>query len=419
MAFSMSTRLLLSTSVLAVLNIEAIWMVTSLVRGTCLDDLYTTSVASRDTSKKTEPPIEADLESLQERLDQAVEERKLPPKPQKRKSLLLDSKSVQPIPSRIWPIWEGPFPCFPGKSTQLFQEKPSSTGLIYLQSNVVEESPLLAGIALRISHRRARDEPFNACKLQFGHQWNSQRNEHQSFAFAFVGDPAQRATTSFYRHMISELRNEPRDLLFQSYCRGIGAGDFFLYNVAARQWNVTAGDKEEDVVDKILSSIDFVGVEERLDESLVVLKLLLGLDLKDILYIFNHVQTGYFLGKKGKCYYSIPPYVSPSMKQWFENAPLWRKRVSGEELLHKAAMNSLDRTIQALGPEVVQQELGAFVRLQELAVETCAAFVELPCDVNGAQSWDSLSSCRYLEMDCGYKCLDLLQPEDELVLSKR
>jgi len=163
------------------------------------------------------------------------------------------------------------------------------------------------------------------------------------------------------------------------------------------------------VVEHIIQEYNFIGVTERMDESLVVLKLLMGLELNDILYLKASKGHGSFDdgGFNGSCVYIVPSFISPGMQEYFDNNSTWKNMMKGDEMMYQAAYKSLDLTINALGRHVVEEEVQEFRRAMKVAQQTCTN-VRFPCSSGGTkQNNDCLSS----DLACGYKCLERLAIE--------
>ena len=73
-----------------------------------------------------------------------------------------------------------------------------------------------------------------------------------------------------------------------------------------------------ELVKEIIDENDFIAITEHIDKSLVVLKMLLDLDLGDILYMSAKTQ-GSFMSSKGRdgprCIYIVPSFLTPGMKE--------------------------------------------------------------------------------------------------------
>jgi hypothetical protein len=157
-----------------------------------------------------------------------------------------------------------------------------------------------------------------------------------------------------------------------------------------------------------LLEFDFIGITERMDESLVVLSMLLpGVELTDLLYINAKGSGGFDDGQhKWKCHYIVPSYLSPGMKEFFQSST-WKDRVVGDDLLYKAAWKSMDMTIDRLGRSEFKEQLEQFRSMRALAEETCASRALFPCNADGTRA-NRKTGCLWNDSGCGNACLDKL-----------
>jgi hypothetical protein len=158
------------------------------------------------------------------------------------------------------------------------------------------------------------------------------------------------------------------------------------------------------VINDIISEYNFIGITERLDESLVVLQTLLGLKTNDLLYLKAKGNGGYddAATMNRTCQYIVPSFVSPGMEKFFSSKQ-WKDRIAGDELLYAAADRSLDLTIDALGREEFKRNLVLFRKTLALAEATCTN-VRFPCSESG--ELNNRTDCLWLDSGCGVNCLD-------------
>ena len=133
----------------------------------------------------------------------------------------------------------------------------------------------------------------------------------------------------------------------------------------------------------IIRDYDFIGITERMDESLVVLQMLLDLETADILYLtakgHGRFDDG---GNNSTCTYVVPSFVSPGMNDYFESRE-WTDRIVGDTHLYKAASISLDMTIDKLGRKAFGKQLAAFKEAKKIVDEKCQDTVVWPCSADG------------------------------------
>jgi len=143
-----------------------------------------------------------------------------------------------------------------------------------------------------------------------------------------------------------------------------------------------------------------------MDESLVALQMLLGLEVGDILYLSSKTSGGYSYVTNGglgpRCFKESTKFVSSKMKEYFDSDE-WRTHIQGDTMLYRAANNSLDLTIDALGREKFESNLQSFRTAETIAHERCEAKTIFPC-MNG--QLHKVNDCYQMDQGCGYACLD-------------
>jgi len=326
-------------------------------------------------------------------------------------------------PQRIFLPWNysnHPFPCFPAEAEwdkPSVARSPTRTGLLFLR-NMKTGSSTLGGVTIRIARNMARRaaSSFPMCKVRFDHTPASilqygKRDKEKSYLFSFLREPTERAVSEFFHFGVSRLKFEPSAANFKAYLMSREfLNNYFLWDMSLGKFqggNATWEDKQK-AVDEILVGYDFIGITERMDESLVVLKMLLNLEFNDILHLSAKGNGGFDDGAiGGKCHYIVPQYVPPLMQTFF-NGPEWAERVNGDTLLYHAAIRSLDLTIEALGSEEVHRQLVEYRRLQAVAKETCLPTTVPPCTSDGVFH-RTTHNCLFWDSGCGYECLDKLR----------
>jgi hypothetical protein len=157
----------------------------------------------------------------------------------------------------------------------------------------------------------------------------------------------------------------------------------------------------------IMDEYDFIGLVERMDESLAIMVLLWGLEPTDVIVLSAKQSGGYDDGGgiKGRCNKIVkPPPASPRLEEYMKTQhPIHHT----DYLLWDAVNLSLDRTIQTLGKERVQQVVEQIRFLKRLAERSCQHIAQFPCNSNGElQLRLAESSCYVQDAGCGYKCVD-------------
>jgi hypothetical protein len=168
-------------------------------------------------------------------------------------------------------------------------------------------------------------------------------------------------------------------------------------------------DEAPAIINKILTDYDFIGITERMDESAVSLMMLLNLKMGSILYLNAKGNGGCDGGGyRGKCYYIQPSFVSPGMRSFFRSKR-WQSVVEWDQLLYEPANRSLDMTIDRLGRQAFEANLGEFRQAQAVAHERYLPREVFPCTSTGIKN--KRKSCLWKDSGCGSDCLDEIVTE--------
>ena len=109
-------------------------------------------------------------------------------------------------------------------------------------------------------------------------------------------------------------------------------------------------------VQSVIDECNFIGIYERLYESLVVLSMLIGAQPQDVLFDFLP-STNTRCGELKR-----PDWVTNRMARFLSQGE-WYHRERGDFVLYDAINRSLDMTIEKLGPEKVKAKLDEFLKL--------------------------------------------------------
>mmetsp|Transcript_61114 Transcript_61114/g.149621 ORF Transcript_61114/g.149621 Transcript_61114/m.149621 type:complete len:470 (+) Transcript_61114:138-1547(+) len=359
-----------------------------------------------------------------------------------------DPQSTMTIPSRVYPKFDHPFPCFPGEK-QLQLVKPAHRGILFHRPTKTGTTTT-TGIVMRLAHTRHDQIPLeerrqlgftdnaprclhrsnhgSAIELEYG-----KRDKTKSFLFSLIRDPTARAISQFFHFEVTVGQVEPTDYEFIRYLKKPFMSNAYLSDlvmdpdlkpplqVVLQRLNKThdaviqypyEGDYSS-VVQSILDSVDLIMVSERLDESLVVLKLLLGLTFDEIMYLRPARSAGSFSNgppEERPCIYLIPSFITPTVDKFLQTDPEWYRHKEGDELLYLAAVKSLDRTIERLGRKKVQEEVEKFHELQRYAQAQCSGPKDVVsmCSEGGKRHSPKETTCYIWGEGCDHKCLNNL-----------
>jgi len=291
---------------------------------------------------------------------------------------------------------------------------PAHEGLLFVKE-MKTGSSTMAGVTIRIARnvaRRLYKGKYRLCKLRFDHTSASKQDygnriKEKSFLFTIIREPTSRAISQFFHFHVSREKVDPTDKNFKHHLLKFPYLDhYYLRDLSVKPFTPGKDDTIQ-AVNNILAEYDFIGITERLDESLVAIKMILGLETNDLLYLRAKGNGGYddAATVNRTCQYIVPSFVSPGMKEFFSSSKKWKERTEGDLLLYNAADRSLDYTIDALGREEFHKNLVMFRKALALAEAVCTN-VRFPCSESG--ELNNRTDCLWLDSGCGVHCLDKL-----------
>lgn len=382
-----------------------------------------------------------------------------------------------------------------------YQLPPNATcaGILYVK-NFKAASSTAAGIALRLAYELHPDnnrrrnhnhaqEPHEQQpheqepQRQRRHAWvkfahargykYAHRDVAHSLLFTSIRDPAARALSRIFYTCVTQKGETPTDAKILERLgwnhkqygavshEGGGYQVRYLspHKVLETSWDaaqdphgVVHPERVEAYVQEIMESYDFIMVAERMDESVVVFALLMGLELGDVL-VMNAKQnkpssmtmtmtsnnnntkeqssntttaavaataatsgTSYLYfshhhpkqGKVEYCKASVPAVRSQAVEAHLTSLE-WYAKNYGDYLLYYAAEASLEQSIHELGKERVAQGVTDYRRLRSWAQNECASQAEAQCSSNGElQTNVSKYNCYADDSGCGYRCINRL-----------
>lgn len=322
------------------------------------------------------------------------------------------------LPPRIYRLWpnDRPLPCYSAERhwyTQKIQHSPSDTGFLYVKPFKAASSTL-AGVNLRIARNVAQryNVSGNLCRSRFSHGPQpfpavavvAKRASHRSFLWTALREPSARAVSQFFHFQVSKRQKQPTASNFQEFLvtrDPQGKKDYYLQTLCPfRRFNRDRHDPIK-TMREILQEYDFIGITERLDESLIVLMMLLRLPMADILYVSAKTSGSYEAHDvNSECTYIQPSKVSLGMMDAL-SSKLWNDLVQYDNALYRSANQSLDKTIDFLGRTLVEEELARFRQAKMEVQRRCHP--KLPCDENGHRQD---ADCLWKDSGCGMSCLD-------------
>ena len=319
------------------------------------------------------------------------------------------------------------------------------TGIIYNKLPKTASSTI-SGIAIRLAKKcmgiKSKNElssgmQSNKTSFHFKEHTNQkielrrciqERDVYQSFLFSSIRDPASRSMSRVFFDIVTRRGKNATDENVLKYLKtnhdfqfGIksnGKGGFqlrymTLYPTEVNSaWEMNGTKKVLNqkwiikTVSRVMKDYDFIILVERLDECLVLIQLMLGMDTNDILYLPSKASGGYTF-YYGKCRKIVKSYQSPSVAEYLSSKE-WYTDAFGDYLLIEALNQSIDRTIdEVIGRRRFEDAFKKFQTMNKIANQQCSSRAIFPCGANGTNE-ESRKDCYENDEGCGYRCLDSL-----------
>uniref|UniRef100_A0A7R9WT99 Sulfotransferase domain-containing protein n=1 Tax=Craspedostauros australis TaxID=1486917 RepID=A0A7R9WT99_9STRA len=319
------------------------------------------------------------------------------------------------------------------------QNKGEPMGLCYLKIPRAA-STTLAGINKRIAVNFAKRHNFTQSCIR--HDGNVpgfyyRRRDPLSFLWTLVRDPLSRslsrAASQFATtpdmladpgSVMSVMQN--KDLHYGGTSEGRGGFQlqYAMIQVSdeSSAWhpsqpaNIIDPLGLQERVKRVVESYDFIGTVERMDESLVALQLVLGLDTTDIIAFSSKISGIYGFRKKQQngrrksaACVKIQSYQPiPAVENFTKSDSFWAEHY-GDYIFHAAANASLEKTIDRLGREIFAKALVEYRKARARTMKQCSPV--FPCSSDGVlQIEESKQQCYAFEEGCGFRCIDDLFP---------
>jgi hypothetical protein len=252
---------------------------------------------------------------------------------------------------------------------------------------------------------------------------NSNNKDRSTFWIAPIRDPAGRALSSVYFHQVSfharavKSSVSPSISFLTDHLMKVPKNFIFHYVCTDQQdeqeqdeWSSsTSSAREIAAMRRTVSSYDFFLVVDRLDESLVLLSILLNVPLTHILTV-NSKQAGSWYSSNSRCIrlHSPSPTIRTELQEKVFATNAWTTKHALDQLLYDIANASLTATIRhhQAAFDIRWQEYKTW---QERIATTCATMDVFPCSFDGTQQLNvSEANCYLRDFGCGYPCIDAL-----------
>jgi len=301
-------------------------------------------------------------------------------------------------------------PCYPGQIDTL-----EPKGFVFVKPKKCG-STTGSSITVRIARSLALKQGHPMCQCWTDHKpaYNigvGNRLRSQSWLWSVVRNPTKRVTSEFFHFHVSRENASSDDATFLRFLNSEDGRrtyeNFFVRYLQAKQrrWNPLAEDIAS-LFSHILEeqTYDFIALTERMEESAVVMQLLLNLATEDIMYLSSKTSGDYDDGRwNNQCYLIRKSFISEGMKRHFQSQE-FKSAIFWDELLYHAINKKLDMTIDALGKSRFDAALAKFRNAKNLVNQECASQVRLPCTSNGVKRNET--DCLLWDIGCGFDCMD-------------
>jgi hypothetical protein len=264
--------------------------------------------------------------------------------------------------------------------------------------------------------------PTVMCRAWTRHEFadarmHARRDLNHSLLWTFVRNPAARDLSHIFHFEIgrngwTNMTSKQIQDLIQMHQKGRQTR-YLVTRIAEPTplWPLHALRKNRTKVIQILNreifqNYDFIGLTERMNESLACMVLLWNLRPQDVIVLNAKRSGGYDDGGGGNACTKIPKVPSPLdpfLRDYLTNRhPI----MNADMLLYHAAIASLEMTMDALGRDKVLRMSQYIERLQQIAQRECEHEAYFPCSPEGVfQPTLAKQSCYVQDSGCGYECI--------------
>ena len=233
--------------------------------------------------------------------------------------------------------------------------------------------------------------------------------------WAFVRWPADRDVDHYFHYSVGRGQASPTMEAFRSTIQTSMKGHQSRYlDSGLDNYKLWKPKQPKDMAyrmrNQIFARYNFLGIVERMEESLAVMKLLWGLQAYDLIVLDdeNNDQAKMWDDPNFYHYCQRKPhaFVTRRMNHYLHRGHYVMN--NPDILLYHAANRSLDKTIQRLGQDRVDETIQEIRKLQQTVQAACQHKVIYPCSEEGFwRKEESLANCyKGGTTGCGYQCID-------------
>jgi hypothetical protein len=327
---------------------------------------------------------------------------------------------LHPLLSRVWNPTDNNNKykwCVPprvGEEKLEKQERKNIKGLIYVKVPKTASSTS-SGVTLQISRNIGRTKlgEGKSCSNSWEHGMMYRKRKPPYLLWTTLRDPSKRAISAFFHFEVSRKGVKPSS---KGMINRLHASKNYQLNYISTQKIPSNATQhllavQEDPVKWIQRNVfdhyHFIAITERMQESLVVMKMLWGLSDADIIVMSAKRSGGYDGGRfNSTCVKIQPSFTTPEVDDFIRTN---FTQDNLDYLLYAAANESLDLTIAALGRLRFEKELERHRGLQKVADNACLDKTDFPCSSTGTRQHKlSKRNCLKHDAGCGYQCVNEL-----------
>lgn len=354
--------------------------------------------------------------------------------------------------ARVWEprtvnSWCREFDRFPPPPAILLNYQQVAKGMIYIKV-YKSSSSTCEGIARSIAHRvgtRLWSRPhiikkyhhlphlipttnnetnmttFITCRAWTRHEFanhhmQDRRHPTESILWTFVRNPIARDLSHIYHFEVGRKKRNMTSIQIREqihqHMRGLQTRYLATHKAQPTPlWPLHEFRKNRTKAIQIMKNqifdfFDFIGMTERMSESLACMVLLWGLRPQDVIVLNAKRSGGYDDGGGDNNTCTKIPKAPPNdelLQDYFTNRfPLF----NGDVLLYHTVNASLELTMDVLGRDRVQNMAKYIEELQSLAQSQCEDQAYFPCSPDGIfQPHLAKQSCYVQDSGCGYQCV--------------
>ena len=287
-----------------------------------------------------------------------------------------------------------------------------SSGILFVKLNKCASSTGM-GVSLRIADTLGRrllldkNNENHSCFARYNHGTASTddrqylfRRKEESVLWSIVRHPASRVLSDYFFYKASRRQHTATE---DSILNHIQNPRFKTHYVDYLKLKTFHTRTEE--IQHLIQNYDFIAVSERMDESLVVLSMILKVPLADVIVLSSKESGGYDDGRSRKgCVRLKRKWTTPNIDDYLAGD---FRNDNFDLVLYQAVNASLDRTMDALGRDLVLAGVESYRQLVAKNERECMPHAIFPCpQIHPNQTYLSQGDCYFSDAGCGHKCSD-------------